>query len=780
MANTIQSQPKFMDLVLTNGTDFVGLFYAYYQEEGSSPTLDQWYWLKTLPSGEIIDKRQNKIIVGGQAWWTVRTGAVSNPPAGYGGVAPSDDFRNTREWGYKPSWLFSTGYEVGGVNISFTKAKENIREWVNAGCTYVAFGIPWEDVFLSLSAQNTNADSSWARYDELANFIKSLNPTVKIAIRVVVFKEARNHNDVDINYDPTNNFWPLSDSQVDSYGKLNRGIYDRNSFSYCDANATSQAIDFITKVKNRYSSIMGAGRLMWLSVAATAEEEAGYNFRNDTYNDLYPAIFDYSNFAKTAFRTFCQNKYGNNIQSLNSAWGSSYSQFSQVEPPYPNGPNQIELSLTFSGNKGNDWWYFGESVMAAFHISCKNAVSNACKYAVEFGSCTDIEAIRRYSINVLGSNNYSDLIKAQFEAIASKPQTSISVDVIRSNYSGKIGTELNTADYSQFPTEPNVYSFIYNTGVSAIQNNAMDILFISSANNPQEEDSFYQAINAFKALKIYAESNNTRVVPVRTVNYAIWQILNDPLFLIRKFEESGGFSSRLNLKITENPVLPPTPGDTGGIKKSEFSFVQKTNGNPVPTEGGGQVNGYVLFAAPSHGIVFKVPDPVGTQIGLQCKLEYTIKNSAGETIFTLKDNYGGFHPNYANNPDAESYRRVWTPSFGDYENLKFVRDFYNDFTPISGTPFQTANDRANNHFSPYYKYIPAGIYSLEIKNTGIFPFSLRAGRNDVFDQIPVGGTVTQNNVRFEVPPDNNVYTFPLHVLNDGSGNGYKMNTYIFP
>lgn len=776
----LPNESKFMDLVLMNGDNFIGLYYSSNRENAQSPNLDKWHWLKCSALGEAIN--QDKISVNGQTWWTERDWAISNIPLGYGEVNPVEPI-SVRSWGYKPSFLFDSGYEVGGANVSLNKAKENIREWVNAGVNYVTFGINWDDVFLSLEEQNKNEDASWARYDELANFVKSLNSTVKIAIRVSVFKRGRTHNDMQGDYNKNNNLWALSESQYDSTGSVNRGIYDRNSFSYSDENAIAQAIDFVHKVAERYSKIMGANRLRWISVAVTGEEEAGFNFRNSLPGiwDLYSAIFDYSEKSKAKFRDFCKNNYPN-IQSLNTSWGSNYSDFSKIEPPYPTGSSDMELSLTYSGNKGNDWWYFGEKVMADFNLACKKVVNLFCKYTIEFGSCTDELSVRRGSINVKGANKYSDVLKAQFENIASKPHTSISVDVIRSNYEGEKGTELNTADYSQFPTEPSVYSFIYNTGVSAIQNNATDIMFISSMNNSQQEEPFYQTINAFKNLKIYAENNDTRVVPTKTINYSIRQLLNDPLFLIRKFQENGGFSTRLNLKITENeeeviipPVIPPI--DNGGIKKSEFSFTQESNGNPIPTDGGGQVSGYVLFAAASHGIVFQVPDPVGDKKGIQCKLEYVIKNSAGKVIFSLKDNYGGFHPNYKNDNTAESYRRVWTPTHPDYENLKFIRDFFNIFEEIPNSPFRTAEDRGNNHASPYYKYIPAGIYTLEIKNTGSFPFHLRAGRHDIFDRKPESGTPSEKNIHTSIPPDNKVYTFYLHVLSDGSGHGYKMNLF---
>lgn len=772
------TKPKYMDEVRTNsGGLFVALFYLSEKVDDASVAVDKWFWLRSNASGVRIDERDNKIPVNGAEWWSEKSTALANIPSGYGAVSTVDEFQNRREWGYKPDFPFDSGFVAGGDNVSLNNAFADITQYVNAGATYVALTLNWDDVFLTLSEQNANTDSYWARYDALINFVKNLNSTTKIAIRISVYKAGRTHNDMQGSYNPTGNLWPLSKAQKDNRGNVMRNIYDRGTFSYSDSSATSQAIDFVTKVKNRYSASLGS-RLHWISVATTTQEEAGYDYENQWdeatgyYSSPQKRVYDYSDAGKAGFETFCLAKYGN-LSAVNAAWELPSS--TPIAPPLPSSDSTDEsISLVYSGTKGNDWWYFNYSVMKAFHASCKAAIGTACKYVLEFGSCSDALSVRRLSINVNDFPNYSDMVKAQFVSVSSNTNSAISVDVIRANYTKKIGTELNTADFSQYSGEGNVSNFIKNAGISAIDNKALDILIISSSTSgAYNKQAYDDTFNAFVFLKNYAQSSSIRVVASKTVNYSLWQQLNDSTFLLRKWQQEGGNSTRIDMKITDLPVV--TPDST--IYKSVFTFNQKTNGNTVPTSGN-YVNGYLQFQAFSHGIVFKVPDPVGVQRGLQVKLEYTIRNAANEIVINLKDNYGGFHPNYqpfagdANTQPAESYYRVWTPSHGDYANLDFVRDFFNNFTAISGTPFNSAVDRGNNHFDQYTKYLVEGTYTMTIKNTGLFPFELRAGKTSVFN------TQSLADVYTTIPANNSEYNFTLNVVNNGVNEAYKINAFI--
>jgi hypothetical protein len=554
-------QPKYMDEVRTNsGGLYVALYYLSEKVDAASVAVDKWFWLRSNASGVKLDERDNKIPVNGASWWSEKSTALANTPSGYGSVSAIDEFQNKREWGYKPDFPFDSGFVAGGTNVSLNNAFADITQFVNAGATYVALTLNWDDVFLTLSEQNTNADSSWARYDALINFVKNLNSTTKVAIRISVYKAGRTHNDMQGSYNPTGNLWPLSKTQKDNRGNVMRNIYDRGTFSYSDSSATSQAIDFVTKVKNRYSASLGS-RLHWISVATTTQEEAGYDYENqwdgsNYYSNPQKRVYDYSDASKTAFTAFCLAKYGS-LSAVNTAWGFPSS--TSITPPLPPTENTDEgISLVYSNIKGNDWWYFNYSVMKAFHTSCKAAIGSACKYVLEFGSCSDALSVRRLSINVADFPNYSDMLKAQFISVLSNINAAISVDVIRANYTKKIGTELNTADFNQYSGEGNISNFIKNAGIAAIDNKALDIMIISSstsgAYNKQAYDDTY---NAFVFLKNYAQNSPYRVVASKTVNYSITQQLNDSTFLLRKWQQEGGNSTRIDLKISDINVTPP-------------------------------------------------------------------------------------------------------------------------------------------------------------------------------------------------------------------------------
>jgi len=240
-----------------------------------------------------------------------------------------------------------------------------------------------------------------------------------------------------------------------------------------------------------------------------------------------------------------------------------------------------------------------------------------------------------------------------------------------------------------------------------------------------------------------------------------------------------GCTSSINGSVqscsTTLPLITPTPSPTNNstIYQSLFTFNQKSNGQPIPTNGD-YTNGYLKFQAFSHGISRNITIPQDN--GVICKFEYEILNNDNEVVFSCKDNYGGFHPNFQNNPSAESYYRVWTPGHSDYSNFQWVRDYFNNFTAIPGTSFNSALDRGNNHFDIYNGYIPLNkSYIMKIKNTGNFSFQLRAGTIDTFENPNLADVYTT------IPPDNTWYNFNLNRIrvdnNNGETRAYKINCY---
>ena len=213
---------------------------------------------------------------------------------------------------------------------------------------------------------------------------------------------------------------------------------------------------------------------------------------------------------------------------------------------------------------------------------------------------------------------------------------------------------------------------------------------------------------------------------------------------------------------TPTPTPTLTPTNNNQIFKSQFIFNQISNGQTVPTTGE-YTNGYLKVTAFSHGISRNIDMPEDK--GVICKFEYQILDNNNNIIFDCKDNYGGFHPNFQNNPTSESYYRVWTPGHSQYDNFQWVRDYINNFTPIPNFP--TAADRANNHFSAYDGFVPVASnisYRMRIKNTGTFPFALRAGSLNTFEDPRPG----YYDIRTDIPADNDWKTFELPRLRIGN------------
>jgi len=571
------SNPISMNEVRTNGAGlYVSMFFSSRKLDTEGSAVDQFYWVRSNANGAMIDERDNKIPVDGASWWSDKATALANVPVGYDDTQVESNFESEKVLSYLELFPLG-GRSIEEQNASILRTKNSIDSFVAAGGGAFILVLRWENVFLNMTEQNANADSSWARYDDIVNHAK--NKGIKVSFRICVDLD---DNTVNVNGTGVA-FYGLDNSAKDEWGYPARIEYGFGHCSLSYPTGTAMIFDFVQKALTRYKTILGS-QMYWYSVTTTAQQESGYNYENQNYDmgspgDRYKCSYDYSTHAHTSFKNWCRNKYSNNISTLNTAWGSSFGSFDDITMPKsnqnsPGTTSEVPYLDVFKTTKGKDWWLFTYETIKAFQTTCYNLRPTGVKYFLEYGSCSDIMSALRYSCFVMDAVNYSDGLKAQFGAIEGKRDLSFSLDVIRSNYPKKKGTEVNSADvYSDDPNKPAQYGattipqlkdIAFQLAKSAIDSQAREIIIISDYQRPSV---FSAMMEVTASVKNYLTNFNSTTPTVATIEYNLGELLNNYESVIQRWRNASGDTTR-RVNIIQSSTLtggggtvtpPPNP-----------------------------------------------------------------------------------------------------------------------------------------------------------------------------------------------------------------------------
>ena len=175
----------------------------------------------------------------------------------------------------------------------------------------------------------------------------------------------------------------LDQMQRDPAGNLCQGgSVDgmRTVISFCSESAVSSAVAFYEDTVRRYDQQYGDDVLFYLP-AFTQYAESEY----------WPAgEYDYSDLAKASFSDFLQEKYLD-IAAINYVLGSSYADFSEIEPP----------SCSASDNLGVLWYSFRHQKLKGFIDALAKAqkdIAPDSKLALQFGSHFDAASVYRCTL----------------------------------------------------------------------------------------------------------------------------------------------------------------------------------------------------------------------------------------------------------------------------------------------------------------------------------------------------------------------------------------------
>ena len=175
----------------------------------------------------------------------------------------------------------------------------------------------------------------------------------------------------------------LDQMQRDPSGNLCKGgSVDgmRTVISFCSESAVSSAVAFYADAVARYDKIYGKDAILYLPT-----------FTQYAETEYWPSgEYDYSDLAKNAFRAFLKEKY-TEIAGLNYVLGTTYTDFSQIEPP----------SCAASDNLGVLWYQFRHNKLKGFIDALADAqksVAPDTKIALQFGSHFDAAAVYRCTL----------------------------------------------------------------------------------------------------------------------------------------------------------------------------------------------------------------------------------------------------------------------------------------------------------------------------------------------------------------------------------------------
>lgn len=689
-------------------------------------------------------------------------------------------------------------YVVNGRNV--------LNDYENNGFNAVQLEMYIQDIWKQGATDRENGIFGFDKPADWSFLNERLTPLISrgfdVSIRInLIYARKDTPDDFAYHY----NYWGSGFAETDEWGNVPEVDRGKVPMTLADDAFNAKMADKVKQIVVKANEILGS-KLKFISTVRASTNEWGYDHRGmyhdytgGTYNGSteYFATFCYNPKNTAKFQSYLASAYGNNLSALNSAWGTTYSSFSQIELPkigntFNNGAGHTfqEANGLYANNRGYDFWMYKNYMQNKFGGDLRTAIKsvrNDLIFVGESGGFSFNLGILHGTYDIASLQQVFDLVKGSTGIYNHCLQPEEGWDFV-SNPTKKFGDELSWFDLNACGFITNTAQYKINLKQRAKSSLQLGHNLFLMIDDPTTHywsgvahSTWTESLAAMSEIRTELGNNRlSQPANASSINITLKNALaNNSGTAIKTAWSNAGGSPTNRVKI--NMIVEPTSGSIlpspSTVKKSEFTFVQKSNGQalPTPSDTG---NGYTRVSCASHGItrtLNNMPADKGTIV----KFEYEIINSANEVVASMKDNYGGFHPNFRDFPGdethlpAESYYRVWTPSFYDYNSYEWVRDFFNNFTSISGTPFLVAEDRGNNHFDQYRQFFVNGNYTLRIRNTGEKPFELRAGANSLFETPPPNGA----QVYTTVPPDNTWRTYSLYI--GGISEQYKINIYNY-
>ena len=264
-------------------------------------------------------------------------------------------------------------FRIWNFEINSLPAFKNIVDTVAAdGFNAIKVHIPWHHV------EKTAGVYDYAAFDAMIDYVvKEKGMKVAISLDMTRRKGDKVLSENDIMRDPA--------------GKLCMGgsyTGDRLQISFNSENAVEKCVAFYKDAVKHYDELFGEAVLFYLP-AFSQYAETEYWCAGE---------YDYSDNAKTAFRAFLKDAYGT-VDALNTALGTAYSSFEEVEPPASGtGDN--------TGNLGKLWYSFRHKTLKTVIdrlAAAQDEVAENTKFSIQLGCVYDTASAFR------GTYGFADL-----------------------------------------------------------------------------------------------------------------------------------------------------------------------------------------------------------------------------------------------------------------------------------------------------------------------------------------------------------------------------------
>lgn len=415
--------------------------------------------------------------------------------------------------------------------------KAQIDEMANQGVTAVHFRVSLSDLYTSYTelTSGTGNTTQWNAYDDIFNHAYSKGMKVALSINVTMLRDY-----VDAFYGGSG-YQYLAKDQWNKPALISPNGPSYGIVSLAYSNGVDRLKLFVNKVITHFNNLH-ANTISWVSVTTTAQWEFGYNYENHdktgsgaTFKE-YSAVYDYSSYSVSAFRSWLTTKYGT-IAALKTAWGSdanSYLAFSDVQPPMLSVAEADRVNVdantsrqVFTNNitRGKDWYDFQQSQIKGFANAMKSeiqGINSNIKFVEEYGSNVDELALLRIAYDLKGISDDVDGLKTQFGDFHwNGTNPLIASDLVRTNTNKPIYTEINPHDVvtqsTVTPETEPIRQAMLSAGKSAIDNGGkwIDIIVPSwhQLNNNTLQDKEYAASKLFAAdLRAYTPVYKTATV----------------------------------------------------------------------------------------------------------------------------------------------------------------------------------------------------------------------------------------------------------------------------
>ena len=273
-----------------------------------------------------------------------------------------------------------------------------MNKMVSVGCNATMLTVWWDRVY-----PQPNSKANFAQLDNQINH--AIN---KLGIKVVI----RIH--IGRNFGLTKGFWEEEESVKDFKGKPLTNYYDFNHFSFAHQPSIEKAKGFVKEVCERYKNYQKDGKIIYIAVVNTPQQELGYTFQNQQWPEKeYAAVFDHSKWAMIKWKDWAKEKY-TTIRTLNAYWGTNYKSFTEVEPYVNLGTPQD----SFRGRRGKDWYVFRHLLLKNYHdqiIESIKSVEPSYKVACEYGGVADELTILRGTFGFKHLSEKADIVKTSTE-----------------------------------------------------------------------------------------------------------------------------------------------------------------------------------------------------------------------------------------------------------------------------------------------------------------------------------------------------------------------------